>query len=112
MGVVSNAREDIAGVTTFLILGVGMVALFLGIEWFWVVWVVGFAVVLPLVGILTDDEEEAEEEEEEDPVERLKRRYADGELTDAEFEHRLERLLETDDAETASIERELERERR
>ncbi|RNJ25305.1 SHOCT domain-containing protein [Halosegnis longus] len=112
MGVVSNAREDIAGVTVFLILGLGMTALFLGVEWFWIVWVVGFAVVLPLVGILTDDEEEEGAETPEDPVDRLKRRYADGELTDEEFEHRLERLIETDDEATDSIERELNRERR
>jgi len=115
MGVLSNAREDIAGVTTFLILGAGMIALFAGVSWFWAIWVVGFAVLLPLVGILTDDGDETDESESdaEDPIERLKRRYADGELGDEEFERRLERLLQTDDEEPgASIEREIERERR
>jgi uncharacterized membrane protein len=33
---------------------------------------------------------------ESDPVERLKRRYADGEVSDEEFEDRLERLLDAD----------------
>ncbi|GAB3040287.1 SHOCT domain-containing protein [Natronobiforma cellulositropha] len=37
-------------------------------------------------------------EREDDPLEELKRRYADGEIDDAEFEHRLERLLGVDDA--------------
>jgi uncharacterized membrane protein len=110
MGVVSNAREDIAGVTVFLILGAGMIALFANVSWFWVIWVVGFAVVGPLIGILTDDEEEDTDETPDDPVERLKRRYADGELTDEEFEHRLERLMELDD--DATVDRELERELR
>jgi len=31
-----------------------------------------------------------------DPVERLKRRYADGEVSDEEFERRLDRLLDAD----------------
>ena len=116
MGVRSNARENIGGVTTFLILGAGMIALVAGVSWFWAIWVVGFAVLLPLVGILTDDGDETDEAESdaEEPIERLKRRYADGELGDEEFERRLERLLRTDDEGEepgASIEREIERER-
>jgi uncharacterized membrane protein len=34
--------------------------------------------------------------DEDDPLARLKRRYADGELSDAEFEARLETLLDAD----------------
>lgn len=33
---------------------------------------------------------------EDDPVERLKRRYADGEVSDEEFERRIDRLLDAD----------------
>jgi len=33
---------------------------------------------------------------EADPVERLKRRYADGEVSDEEFERRIDRLLDAD----------------
>lgn len=36
------------------------------------------------------------DEDEDDPVERLKRRYADGEVSDEEFERRLDRLLDAD----------------
>lgn len=36
-----------------------------------------------------------------DPVESLERRYVDGELDDAEFERRLERLLASDETDTA-----------
>lgn len=42
----------------------------------------------------------------EDALERLRTRYADGELTDAEFERRLEVLLETETV--ADVERYLE----
>jgi len=43
-----------------------------------------------------DDAETAEE----DAFERLKNRYAAGEITESEFEHRLERLLEADERAT------------
>ena len=32
----------------------------------------------------------------EEPIDRLKRRYADGEITDEEFERRVDRLLDAD----------------
>lgn len=70
--------------------------------------VLGFFLVLPLIGVLGEDlpivkgeSENAaapeEADEDRDPVERLRERYADGEISDAEFERRLERLLETED---------------
>jgi len=65
----------------------------------------------------TTDEPEAEA----DPLDELKRRYAAGEIYDAEFERRLERLVAVDDfpdelvgdstATEGSDEREYERER-
>jgi len=48
-----------------------------------------------LVG--TDDEAEAASTDaEDDPVERLKERYADGEIDDATFERHLELVMETE----------------
>lgn len=44
-----------------------------------------------------------------DPVEDIKRRYAEGEISESELERRLERQL--DDGEFDSIDRELQRER-
>lgn len=38
--------------------------------------------------------------DESDPVTRLQRRYADGELSTDEFEHRLDRLVESDAAQS------------
>lgn len=77
--------------------------------------IVGFVIVLPLVAILgerlpfvesadeTPDHPAAETDdraaERIDPVARLRERYAAGELDDAAFERRLERLLETEDLE-------------
>lgn len=42
------------------------------------------------------------EEPDEDPVESLKRRYADGEIGTEEFERRLDRLLDDEDVDKAS----------
>ncbi|MEY7850432.1 SHOCT domain-containing protein [Natrarchaeobius sp. A-rgal3] len=44
----------------------------------------------------TDADEESDDEDPNDALERLRARYADGELSDAEFERRLEILLETE----------------
>jgi len=46
----------------------------------------------------TGDERESTSEGEGDAVEELKRRYAEGEIDDAEFERRLDRLLSVDGA--------------
>ncbi|MFC7176541.1 SHOCT domain-containing protein [Halosegnis marinus] len=120
MGVAENLRTRADEVTVFLVLGAGFLALFAGYPYFWAIWVIGFAVVLPLVSILLglDDEEEEPDddvEEGEDALDALKRRYADGDLSDEEFERRLERLLETENREDAAAyierrERDAERE--
>ena len=71
----------------------------------------GYIVVVPVISMLFDEDEEKEEKEwsrperqsqpkresdDETPLERLRRRYAEGELTDEQFERKLERLLETE----------------
>ncbi|WP_277554539.1 SHOCT domain-containing protein [Halobaculum limi] len=57
-------------------------------------WVVGRWLRLRGVGS-GDDADDGDTED--DPVERLKRRYADGEIGDEEFEARLDRLLDADE---------------
>lgn len=98
-----------------LLLGIGL--LFAGWSHFWIVFVIGFAAVLPLAGAIADwyedrtaDAESAESAESDETDERtdalaeLRQRYADGEIDEAEFEHRVEPLLKTEsmgDAEDA-----------
>lgn len=82
------------------------------------IFVLGFFILIPLVAILGDSlpmvksgSDEDGSETATDPIEELRARYARGELTDEEFERRLERLLETEDVEaTGSRERVFERE--
>ena len=82
--------------------------------------VTGFFLVIPMVALLGEDlplvaasdgDEGADEPlHDDDPVEVLRERYARGELSQEEFESRLDRLLETEDLATeqsADREREL-----
>lgn len=82
--------------------------------------VLGFFLVVPLVALLGDslpfvesegDGVRVEQSDElgDDPIEELRSRYARGELTDEAFERRLERLIETDDAEVVESGRSRER---
>ena len=101
--------------TPIATLGAGLLALFLGFEWFWIVFVVGFAVLTPLVAVLfgSDDEEwdateaagatteDAPADSKADALETLRDRYARGELSEAQFERKLERLLGTETLEDA-----------
>ncbi|MWV39412.1 SHOCT domain-containing protein [Natrialba sp. INN-245] len=104
-----------AGAVTTLTLLVGFGLLFAGVRFFWVTYIVGFAGVFPLaVGCarayrlrLRREETDATAREHADPLAELRERYARGELTDEEFDRRLERLLATDSGE--NVRREPER---
>ncbi|MFB6222287.1 MAG: SHOCT domain-containing protein [Haloarcula sp.] len=108
-----SPRERVRANTTELaslaVTGFWLVALLTGQEWWLVALLVGYVVVVPLVEILFGEDEEradavetASSETEETPLERLRRRYAEGELTDDQFERKLERLLETETLENAA----------
>lgn len=93
----------VTGVVTAATLAVAFGLMALGVESFWVTFVVGFGGVLPLsVAALeyreaTDDSPaRAERNDADAALEELQLRYARGELTDEEFERRAERLLETE----------------
>jgi len=91
-------------------------AIFVGESAAAVVAIVGWLFLVPVLGILSDHvdlreylgerrrgrpSEPASDdgEEADDALQRLRERYAAGEIGDAEFERRLERLLETEDIE-------------
>lgn len=70
------------------------------------------AVVVPLVWFVAQTDvvdgfgdSDSEAADGEDALDRLRRRYADGELSDDEFERRLDRLLETETLEDAKTHR-------
>jgi uncharacterized membrane protein len=115
-------RNQLLGVLSVLTFGLTVLTAALGLGTLTpAVFVLGFFIVVPLVAILGDSlplvasggeaAESSVAEDPIDPVERLRSRYARGELFDEEFERRLERLVETEDVEASGTrERVFERE--
>lgn len=102
-------QQLVAGVVIACIFLVGFGLLAVGYPWFWIAFPVGFAGVLPAALALAKLYEERHEtedtptvgdadltDERADALAVLRDRYARGELDEEEFEHRLERLLETE----------------
>ena len=106
-------QSIVARVTTGLILTVAFGLLALSVPWFWVVFPVGFAGLLPVaIGVTKWYEQrqtdrhtptpESTQTAEGEALETLRNRYARGEIDDeAEFERRLEVLLETESVDDA-----------
>lgn len=118
--------ENITGIVSMLVLGLGFVALFAGVDYFFLIWILGFAVVVPIVAMLFENEDESEsptehadrvprrsDDDTNDALATLRERYARGDLTDEQFERKLDRLFETDSPENAAAwrDREADRER-
>ena len=90
----------VAGVVSLLVLAVGLVVTAADLPMAWVVWPLGYGVVLPLAigyaarrGERTDEEPKAEAAE-RDPAARLRQRYVAGEIDEREFERKLEVVME------------------
>jgi hypothetical protein len=108
-------QSIVASVTTGVILTVAFGLLALGVPWFWVVFPVGFAGGLPAGRGLTEWYERRQTDRrapttestttttsEEEALETLRNRYARGEIDEAEFERRVEALLETESVDDAA----------
>ena len=111
----SDVFETLAGVAAVVTLPAGILAaMFVGGTAAGVVFVVGWLLLVPLFGMLSDRATSPEEVNEwvevaeaaqdlddgdtsEDPLEALRERYARGELDEAEFERKLERLVATEE---------------
>lgn len=98
--------EELALVFAIVTLPVGILTgLFVGLTAAVAVFVVGWFLLTPVTMVLAEGSDDDEETASEDPLDRLRRRYADGEIGDAEFERQLETLLETEDVDpTAELE--------
>jgi uncharacterized membrane protein len=91
----------VAAAVTALTLGAAFGLAAVGFEEFWLAFVLGFGVVLPLslgaVATVWPEEEETGRQN-QTPLEELEMQYARGELTEAEFERRTETLVEAERA--------------
>lgn len=121
-------RENATSIVSTLVTAIWMGALFTNQDWWLAALLVGYVAVVPITAMLFGDEEDQEEwldrdnaerresdetndDDEETPLETLRRRYAEGELTEAQFERKLDRLLSTETIEDAEDERERTAER-
>jgi uncharacterized membrane protein len=134
-------RRNASGVAATVVTGTWLAALLLDFGWWLPFMLFGYIVIVPVVSLLFDEDEETEwvddgrrestaeagvrEEPEHvrDALDRLRARYAAGDLTDEQFDRKLDRLLETETPEDAAeyveragrgdadSERDLERER-
>lgn len=116
-------RENATEVASILVTGLWLGGLFTGQGWWLPALLIGYIVVVPLVALLFGDEKDraewldweetesdaettegrsgdtdhrSDEQREESALAALRRRYAEGELTEEQFERKLERLLETE----------------
>ena len=116
-------RENVVGIVSTLVTAVWMGALFTDQSWWLAALLVGYIAIVPITAMLFGDEEEQEEwldedgddsesnETEETPLETLRRRYAEGELSEAQFERKLDQLLETETIEDVEDRARRERDR-
>jgi len=101
-GGADDAREAVArtaGAVSLAVLAVGLGGLALGVDWAWVAFPVGYGGVLPVAVARTKARvrEESPDADGTDPLATLRERYARGEIDDAAFERRVERLVETEE---------------
>lgn len=119
-------RKELSGVVAVVVTGTWLALLMLGVpNGVWLaVMLFGYVALVPLAGILeasgepssSVDHDRARTEQsapaasaldgDEDALTRLRRRYAEGELTDEQFERKLEQLLTTETIE--DVERQFE----
>jgi uncharacterized membrane protein len=118
-----RARDNLPGIVSVLVTGIWLAAMFLGYSWWLPFMLFGYIVLVPVTAILFGDGSDIEEwwegkakgvsDEEtdaDDALAELRSRYARGELTDEQFERKLERLLETETLEDIEEEKRRARE--
>ena len=104
-GAFQQLVEVLLPVVAVATLPVGILtAIFVGLGPAFVVFVVGWLLMVPVLGVLSaelgsesDNEREESTEASTDPLETLRDRYARGEIDDVEFERQVEQLIETED---------------
>jgi uncharacterized membrane protein len=90
--------DPLVALVTAAVLGLGLLAMALDASGFWLVWVVGFAVVVPAITWLREGQGNVRDD---DALATLRERYARGDLSEAAFEAKVETLLETETPESA-----------
>ncbi len=112
-GPITRARDNLTGIVSTLVTGVWLAGLFTGQDWWLAFMLVGYIIVVPLTALLFGDREDMAEwwedddassettrdsqpTTQDDALETLRERYARGELTDEQFERKVDQLIETE----------------
>lgn len=121
-------KDNITGITSLLVTLVWVGALFTGQGWWLAALLTGYVLIVPLIALLYGNESDREtwwntcygrctgmlpsthteqisteiKASNETPLETLQHRYARGELTDEQFERKLDQLLETETLENVA----------
>lgn len=105
---VTRARENLTGIVSVLVTGVWLAGAVTGQSWWLPFMLVAYVVVVPIVEMLFGEDESIEDWRDEgqrgrsgemeptDALATIRDRYARGELTEEQFERKLEQLLETE----------------
>ncbi|WP_430505346.1 SHOCT domain-containing protein [Haloparvum sp. PAK95] len=110
---VERARENLTGIVSVVVTATWLGALLAGQDWWLAFMLVGYVAVVPIVALLFGDEEDraewwsegessdsertaTAESDRRDALQTIRDRYARGELTEEQFERKLETLLETE----------------
>lgn len=109
-----RARENATEIVSLLVTGIWLAALLSNQDWWLAFMLFGYVVLVPLTALLFGDgdkvsewwdeqwtdpveaDESTDDELEDDALATLRDRYARGELTDEQFERKLDRLLEVE----------------
>ncbi|TKX87863.1 SHOCT domain-containing protein [Halorubrum sp. SS5] len=104
-----NLRHRWRRVFALCVVGAGVAAPLLTGVWWWLplVWFFGLVIALPVFHVLTkpvpeDDADDRADATGDPALDALRERYARGDIDEREFERKLDRLLETEDAETVT----------
>ena len=91
-------EATVAGLVSMVVLAVGLVVTAADVPMAWVVWPLGYGVVLPLaIGYAKRRQREPREfraRGEPDRLAEAKRRYVDGDIDEAEFERAVEAAMQ------------------
>ena len=116
----STVRErferNASGIAATVVTGTWLAALLLDVGWWLPLMLFGYIVIVPVVAMLFDEDEAVGDVERDrtvetdvdrpervqDALDRLRTRYAEGDLTDEQFERKLDRLLATETPEDAA----------
>lgn len=102
-----SSELGVATVVSLLTILTGTILLALNFNFFWLAYPIGFGGILPFAIMVSKNydtqvrENKSETSEEETALEELKKKFVNDEISEEEFENRVENLVQTQDVQTS-----------